>query len=83
MWPGRLRGRWYAHPWRPSNDNSRPPSQRSKPSARSWVTILFLDVVGSSALSQHLDPEAISPVVDDALARGSAIVETHQGKVLQ
>ena len=47
------------------------------------VTILFLDVVGSTTLAQHLDPEAIGTVMDDALARGTAIVQTHGGKVLQ
>ena len=47
------------------------------------VTILFLDVVGSTALSQHLDPEAISDVMDDALERATALVAKHQGKVLQ
>ena len=38
------------------------------------VSILFLDVVGSTALGQHLDPEAISAVMDGALSRGTAIV---------
>jgi class 3 adenylate cyclase/tetratricopeptide (TPR) repeat protein len=47
------------------------------------VSILFLDVVGSTTLSQHLDPEAISAVMDDALQRGTALVEQHRGKVLQ
>ncbi|MBC7941963.1 MAG: AAA family ATPase, partial [Chitinophagaceae bacterium] len=47
------------------------------------VSILFLDVVGSTRLSQHLDPEAISAVMDDALVRGTAVVERHRGKVLQ
>ena len=47
------------------------------------VSILFLDVVGSTTLAQHLDPETISAVMDDALARGTAIVEVHRGKVLQ
>ena len=47
------------------------------------VSILFLDVVGSTALAQHLDPEAISAVMDDALARGTAVVDAHAGKVLQ
>ncbi len=47
------------------------------------VSILFLDVVGSTTLSQTLDPEAISAVMDDALARGTAIVQTHRGRVLQ
>ena len=47
------------------------------------VSILFLDVVGSTALAQHLDPEAISAVMDDALSRGTAVVQAHGGKVLQ
>jgi class 3 adenylate cyclase len=47
------------------------------------VSILFLDVVGSTTLSQRLDPESISEVMDDALVRGTAIVEDHGGKVLQ
>ena len=47
------------------------------------VSILFMDVVGSTALAQHLDPEAISAVMDDALTRATALVEAHGGKVLQ
>jgi len=47
------------------------------------VSILFLDVVGSTTLAQHLDPEAVSAVLDAALARGTRVVEHHRGKVLQ
>ena len=47
------------------------------------VSILFLDVVGSTALAQQLDPEAVSAVMDDALTRGTGIVQTHCGRVLQ
>ena len=47
------------------------------------VSILFMDVVGSTALAQHLDPEAISAVMDDALVRATAVVDAHGGKVLQ
>ena len=47
------------------------------------VSILFLDVVGSTTLSQRLDPEEISAVLDGALRRGTDTVETHAGKVLQ
>ena len=47
------------------------------------VTILFLDVVGSTTLSQDLDPEEIHIVMDGALANCTAIVESHHGKVLQ
>ncbi len=47
------------------------------------VTILFLDIVGSTTLSQKLDPEDIHAVIDGALARFTAIVLAHHGKVLQ
>jgi len=47
------------------------------------VSILFLDVVGSTSLSQHLDPESISSLMDGILARASAIVASHRGKVLK
>ena len=47
------------------------------------VTILFLDVVGFTALSQRLDPEAIGAVMDDALTRGTTVVQDHAGRVLQ
>ncbi|HEY1326744.1 MAG TPA: adenylate/guanylate cyclase domain-containing protein [Casimicrobiaceae bacterium] len=46
------------------------------------VSILFMDVVGSTSLSQHLDAEEVSAVMDGALSRGTALVEAHGGKVL-
>ena len=47
------------------------------------VTVLFMDVVGSTALSRHLDPEDIQTIIDGALQRLTAIVNDHQGRVLQ
>ena len=47
------------------------------------VTVLFLDVAGSTQLSQHLDPEDTGAVMDALLAACTGIVEAHQGKVLQ
>ncbi|MCV2370504.1 ATP-binding protein [Roseateles oligotrophus] len=47
------------------------------------VTVLFTDVVGSTALSQQLDPEEINTVLDGALASFTAVVQRHQGRVLQ
>ena len=47
------------------------------------VTVLFLDVAGSTALSQHLDPEDIHHIMDGLLAAGTALVQRHHGKVLQ
>jgi class 3 adenylate cyclase/tetratricopeptide (TPR) repeat protein len=47
------------------------------------VSILFVDVVGSTAFAQHLDPEEVHAVMDRALARCTAVVEDHHGNVLQ
>jgi class 3 adenylate cyclase len=53
------------------------------PQALKQVTILFLDIVGSTQLSQSLDPEETHAVMDGALLRLTAIVTAHGGKVLQ
>jgi class 3 adenylate cyclase len=47
------------------------------------VSVLFTDVVGSTSLSQHLDPEDIHAVMDGALERMTAIVLQRGGRVLQ
>ena len=57
------------------------PKQRGQ--ALKHVSIVFMDVVGSTALAQHLDAEEVSAVMDGALARGTAVVDAHRGKVLQ
>lgn len=46
------------------------------------VSVLFLDVVGSTALSEKLDPEEVHAVMDATLASCTKIVLAHQGKVL-
>ncbi len=53
------------------------------PQALRQVSILFMDVVGSTTLAQRLDPETLAQVLDGALARGTAIVRAHGGRVLQ
>jgi len=59
-----------------------PPAVAAEQTLRQ-LTILFLDVVGSTALSQKLDPEETHAVMDDALLRCTAHVRTHGGRVLQ
>ena len=54
--------------------NPAPTADPASKQALRQVSILFLDVVGSTTLAQRLDPEAVSAVMDDALARGTAIV---------
>ena len=47
------------------------------------VTVLFADIVGSTALIRHLDPEEVHSIVNGALERFTAIVQAHRGRVLQ
>ena len=47
------------------------------------VSVLFMDVAGSTTLSRRLDPEDIHAVMDGLLARCTARVAAHGGKVLQ
>ena len=47
------------------------------------VSVLFADVVGSTALSRRLEPEDVQQLMDGALAAFTVIVEAHHGKVLQ
>ncbi|MBN8508058.1 MAG: tetratricopeptide repeat protein [Burkholderiales bacterium] len=47
------------------------------------VSVLFVDVVGSTAIGQQLDPETIHLVMDSALERFTAVVRGEGGRVLQ
>lgn len=47
------------------------------------VTVLFMDVVGSTLLTRQLDPEDVHAVMDGALEVFTAIVQAHDGRVLQ
>ena len=47
------------------------------------VSVLFLDIVGSTQLIQRLDPEEVQATVDGALAAFTTIVKQHDGEVLR
>ena len=47
------------------------------------VSVLFLDIVGSTRLIQDLEPEDVQSVVDGALAAFTALVHQHGGEVLR
>ncbi len=47
------------------------------------VTVLFMDVVGSTQLSELLDPEDVHAVMDSALERLTSIIHAQRGRVLQ
>lgn len=57
--------------------------QRAASQQLRQVTVLFVDVVGSTAMGQQLEPEDIHAVMDGALVRFTAVVESHRGRVLQ
>ncbi|MGB3703657.1 MAG: adenylate/guanylate cyclase domain-containing protein, partial [Anaerolineales bacterium] len=48
---------------------------------RKLVTLLYMDVVGSTAMTQHLDPEDTLEIMDNALPRLAEPVEAHGGHV--
>ena len=50
---------------------------------RRQVTVLFADVVGSTALAQGLGAEETLNVLSGALRRMASIIEAHQGRVLR
>jgi class 3 adenylate cyclase/tetratricopeptide (TPR) repeat protein len=47
------------------------------------VTVLFVDVVGSTAMGQQLEPEEVYAVMNGALERFTGTVQAHYGRVLQ
>ena len=67
-----------AQPESPAQPTNTEPSRRLR-----QVSVLFLDIVGSTQLIQHLDPEEVQAVVDGALAAFTAIVTHHGGEVLR
>jgi class 3 adenylate cyclase len=61
-----------------SRTTARPPADERRP-----VTILFADLVGSTALAEQFDPEDWKEIVAPVLARFEAIIEEHDGHVAQ
>ena len=59
-------------------DAALPPDQSLR-----QVTVLFIDIVGSTALGERLDPEDTHAIMDGALKKFAAVIETHQGRVLR
>jgi class 3 adenylate cyclase len=53
----------------------------SHPQQRKLATILYADVVGSTNLSQHLEPDEVLEIMDRALKRLAEPVEAHGGHV--
>src|SRR5262249_34359821 len=51
--------------------------------ARKVVTIVFADLVGSTALHERLDPESAGALMDRCYRALRAVVEAHGGKVVK
>jgi class 3 adenylate cyclase/tetratricopeptide (TPR) repeat protein len=47
------------------------------------VSVVFVDVVGSTAIGQQLGPEEIHALMDGALERFTTVVQSFHGRVLQ
>ncbi|MCP4662173.1 MAG: AAA family ATPase [bacterium] len=62
-----------------------PPSPPMEESAaeRRQLTVMFCDLVGSTALSGRLDPEDLREVIRDYQAAATAVVERYEGHVAQ
>ncbi len=48
---------------------------------RKQITVLFADIVNSTQIVQHLDPEDVSEIFDGALQRLARPVQAHHGHV--
>jgi class 3 adenylate cyclase len=60
-----------------------PPTQAGRAEARKVVTIVFADLVGSTALHERLDPESVTRFMDDYYRAMRAPIEAHGGSVIQ
>jgi class 3 adenylate cyclase/tetratricopeptide (TPR) repeat protein len=60
-----------------------PPDSLANGQTLKYATVLFTDIVGSTSMSQQLDPEDIHSIMDGALVRFTALVEQHNGRVLK
>ena len=49
--------------------------------ARRTVTVLFCDVVGSTELGEHADPETVRRVLSSVFEMARTVVEQHSGVV--
>src|SRR6266705_6792436 len=56
-------------------------AQGAEPLVRKTVTVLFCDVVGSTALGERVDPEPLRKLMGSYYDQMRAIVERHGGTV--
>jgi class 3 adenylate cyclase/tetratricopeptide (TPR) repeat protein len=55
--------------------------QDSRGAERRQITVVFSDLSGFTAMSEHLDPEDVQAVVSGIFARATEIIERYSGRV--
>ncbi len=48
---------------------------------RRTVTVLFADMAGFTAMSERMDPEIVTEIINDCLGRAVAVIDQHGGSV--
>jgi class 3 adenylate cyclase/tetratricopeptide (TPR) repeat protein len=56
-------------------------SQPARSAERRQITVVFSDLSGFTAMSEHLDPEDVQAVMGEIFARATEIVERYSGRV--
>ena len=59
------------------------PSPASRDAERRQITVMFCDLIGSTALSERLDPEDLKSVMDGYRSAAGTVVERYDGTVAQ
>jgi class 3 adenylate cyclase/tetratricopeptide (TPR) repeat protein len=62
-------------------ESSKSPPPETPIQQRKLITILFMDIVGSTSIIQHMDPEEVSEIFDANLKRLAKPVEDFGGRV--
>ena len=65
----------------PMSDPEMLPARRTTREERKVVTAVFADLVGSTALSERVDPEEVKLIVAEAVARIVRVVDEFGGTV--
>ena len=59
------------------------PEQETPTGERRQLTVMFCDLVGSTALSEHLDPEELQTVVQTYQEVSAQVIERYEGYIAQ
>ena len=58
------------------------PEAPPAPAARRLVSIVFVDLVGSTGLAERLDPESMHALLDRFMDRCSTVIERHENRAI-